>query len=172
MNKLIYTLFLCLCILISKSQINESRKHFVFNKQATINFENITTDFAPVMLVKEMPKPASEKMVQYNYPETKEQAKISQSNSILPTLALGYSAIGNPWGGSTPNDNDVAISDSGYVMSVINTNIYVKNINTGVASPIKSLAAFTTPVNSKHQESDPKVLYDPKSLDLWIQQVN
>ena len=163
MNKLIYTLFLCFCILISKSQISESRKHFVFSKQATINFENITTDFAPVMLVKEMPKPASEKMVQYNYPETKEQAKISQSNSVLPSLALGYSAMGNPWGGSTPNDNDIAISDSGYVMSVVNTNIYIKNINTGVTSPIKSLAAFTSPVNSKHQESDPKVLYDPKS---------
>ncbi len=163
MNKLIYTLFLCLCILISKSQISESRKHFVFNKQATINFESITTDFAPVMLVKEMPKPASEKMVQYNYPETKEQSKISQSNSILPSLALGYSAMGNPWGGSTPNDNDIAISDSGYVMSVVNTNIYIKNINTGVTSAVKSLAAFTSPVNSKHQESDPKVIYDPKS---------
>lgn len=163
MRKSFYTLFFCLGIILINAQVGSSQKHFVFNKKATITLENITQDFAPVMLVKEMPKPASEKMVTYNYPESKTQAKISQTNSILPNLALGYSAIGNPWGGSTPNDNDVAISDSGYVMSVINTNIYVKNINTGVASPIKSLAAFTTPVNSKHQESDPKVLYDPKS---------
>lgn len=163
MKKRLYTLFLGVCFLMTMAQSNSSRKQFVFNKQATINFENITQDFAPVMLVKEMPKPGSEKMVQYHYPENKSQANASQQTTVLPNLALGYSAMGNPWGSSTPNDNDVAISDSGFVMSVVNTNIYIKNINTGVASAVKSLAAFTAPVNSKHQESDPKVLYDPKS---------
>jgi len=64
MKKRLYTLFLGVCFLMTMAQSNSSRKQFVFNKQATINFENITQDFAPVMLVKEMPKPGSEKMVQ------------------------------------------------------------------------------------------------------------
>lgn len=160
--KHVFLAFIFVCGLAS-AQTSSSQKSFVFKKQATVVLDDIKQDFAPVMMVKEMPKPASEKMVMYNYPQTFGQYKVSETSSTLPNLALGYSAMGNPWGSSTPNDNDIAISDSGYVMSVVNTNIYVKNVNTGSVSPVKSLAAFTAPVNSKHQESDPKVLYDPKS---------
>lgn len=164
MTKHIYFFLLSLCIFSVKAQTTNSRKTFVFEKKAEVIFENLTQDFSPTMLVKEMPKPASEKMVTYHYPENKNSADASKKTStILPSLALGYSAIGNPWGLSTPNDNDIAISDSGFIMSVVNTNIYIKSINSSTASPVKSLAAFTTPVNNRHQESDPKVLYDPKS---------
>jgi hypothetical protein len=128
MKKKLYTLFFGCTILLTLAQSTHSRKQFVFNKQATINFEDITQDFSPVMLVKEMPKPGSEKMVQYHYPENKSQANAIQQSTFLPNLALGYSAMGNPWGSSTPNDNDIAISDSGFVLSVVNTNIYIKNI--------------------------------------------
>lgn len=161
--KSLYTLIFCLSILLVKAQVGSNQKHFVFNKKATVTLGDITQDFAPTMLVREMPKPGSEKMVQYNYPETKEQNKISKTSVSLTNLVLGYSAVGNPWGVSTPNDNDIAISNDGIIMSVVNSNIYVKDINSATVTPVKSLAAFTAPVNSKHQESDPKVLYDPKS---------
>ena len=146
------------------AQTTANKKYFSHAKKATVNFANINQDFSPTLLVREMPKPASGKIQYYNYPETKDNQKSTQrTQTVLPNLALGASFFGNPYSSSTPTDNDMAISDSGMIVSAINTNILVYNTKTSVASPIKSLAAFTTPVNSRHQEFDPKVIYDPKA---------
>ena len=111
-----------------------------------------------------MPKQRSEKIEVYNYPEGYHTNRLNNTAAaILPTLSVGQNFVGNPWGLSTPNDNDMAISNAGMLISVINTNIFVRNTVTNVNSPIKSLAAFTTPVNSLHQEFDPKVIYDPNA---------
>lgn len=136
---------------------------FTFLKSATVNFKNITQDFAPVLLVKEMPKQRSEKMEYYQYPQQEATAVGAKTSSVVPVPIKGQSFFGNSWGLSTPNDNDMAISDSGMVVSVINTNIYMRNTKTNLSFPIKSLAAFTAPTNSLHQEFDPKVMYDPKA---------
>ncbi|MBC7694442.1 MAG: T9SS type A sorting domain-containing protein [Burkholderiales bacterium] len=144
-------------------QTKTSRNYFSHAKKATVNFENITQDFSPTLLVTEMPKPGSKKIVYYNYPANKQNQKLSNSQTILSNLNLGTNFFANPYSASTPTDNDIAISDSGMIVSVINTNILIYNTKTSVASPVKSLAAFTTPVNNKHQEFDPKVMYDPKA---------
>ena len=146
------------------SQTNVSRKYFSHTKQATVNFANISQDFSPTLLIREMPKPGSKKIEYYNYPESKSNEKKNQkSQLILSNVNLGTNFFANPFGNSTPTDNDIAISDSGVIVSTINTNIYIYDTKTSTASPLKSLAAFTSPVNSKHQEFDPKVMYDPKA---------
>lgn len=148
-------------------QDGPKQKQFSINKKAVVNFENITKDFYPSLMVIEKPKQGAKKMEIYNYPE-KRQAQSSNTNTVLlQDLIKGQSFFGNPFGVNTPNDNDMAISDSGMVISVINTNIFVRNTVTNISSPVKSLAAFTTPVNSRHQEFDPKVMYDPK-LDKFV----
>lgn len=136
---------------------------FIFSKSATVNFKNITQDFAPVLLVKEMPKQRAEKIEYYQYPQQESTVVGAKTSSVVPVPIKGQSFFGNSWGLSTPNDNDMAISDSGMVVSVINTNIYMRNTLTNLSFPIKSLAAFTAPTNSLHQEFDPKVMYDPKA---------
>lgn len=139
------------------------KKNFVFDKQSVVNFDAITEDFMPSLLVREMPKPGSEKMVNYFYPYNPTEGLPSAKASIpLTSMVLGQNFFGNPWSLSTPNDNDLAISDSGFVVSVANTNIYVKNTSNGAVSAVKSLAAFTTPLNNYHEEFDPKVMYDPQ----------
>ena len=159
-----YIFLFLLCITVGSAQTNSNRKYYTHQKKATVNFTNITQDFSPSLLVKEMPKPGSGKIVYYNYPETKEKSKLNQrTQTTLSSLNLGTNFFGNPYSSSTPTDNDIAISDSGIIVSVINTSILVYNTKTSVASPVKSLAAFTTPVNNKHQEFDPKVMYDPKA---------
>ena len=146
------------------SQTTVSRKQFTHTKQATVNFSAINQDFNPTLLVREMPKPGSKKIEYYNYPATQNNLKKNQKTQILlPDVNLGTNFFANPYSNSTPTDNDIAISDSGMIVSVINTNIYIYNTKNSTASPVKSLAAFTTPVNSKHQEFDPKVMYDPKA---------
>ncbi len=140
---------------------NKNTLAFTFKKQATVNFDELSQDFHPTLLIKEMPKQRAEKIETYNYPQKKAEARAN--TTVLPVLIKGQSFIGNPWGLSTPNDNDMAISDSGVVVSVINTNIFIRNTKTNVNSPVKSLDVFTSPINNKHQEFDPKVMYDPKS---------
>lgn len=159
-----YILLFLLIVNLVFSQTNTSRKYFSHPKQTTVNFSNINQDFNPTLLVREMPKPGSKKIEYYNYPATNDSHKKSQkSQTLLSDVNLGTNFFANPYSNSTPTDNDIAISDSGMIVSVINTNIYIYNTKTSTASPVKSLAAFTTPVNSKHQEFDPKVMYDPKA---------
>ena len=142
-----------------------NKTHFVHSKRATVNFSALENDFAPSLMVKEMPKQGSKKMVVYNYPSTspKNSLRSSATQSVLPDLVKLQSFAANNWGVSTPNDNDMAISDSGFIVSVINTNIYIRNAVTSSVSPAKTLALFTNPINDKHQEFDPKVMYDPAS---------
>ncbi len=147
-----------------QSQNNSSRKYFSHTKKATVNFSSINQDFSPTLLVTEMPKPGSKKIEYYNYPSLQENSNSTKkAQTTLSKLYVGNNFFANPYASSTPTDNDLAISDSGIIVSVINTNILIYNTKTSAASPIKSLAAFTTPVNNKHQEFDPKVMYDPKA---------
>jgi hypothetical protein len=162
--KFLFThLFLFSAACIAVSQTSTKQTPFIIKKQAVVNFNEISRDFNPVLMVREMPKQGSKKMEMYNYPERAANRSANTSSIALNIPIKGQSFIGNPFNVNTPNDNDMAISDSGMVVSVINTNIYIKNTQTNSVSPVKSLAAFTTPINSLHQEFDPKVMYDPKT---------
>lgn len=142
--------------------IQPKRTNFTFQKSATVNFSDIQQDFDPKLLLKEMPRHRNEKMEIYHYPEKQNQSAKTLAVP-LQSLSLGQTYAANGWGLSTPNDNDLAISNDGMLISVVNTNIYVRNTVKDSVYNSKSLAAFTTPINSKHQEFDPKVMYDPKT---------
>ncbi len=147
-----------------KAELAEPRKkNFVFKPKAKVNFNEIKTDFAPSLLIKEMPRQSAKKIEYYNYPQTQAQQKTSRSANSLPVPIKGQSFSANPFSIATPSDNDIAISDSGMVVSVMNTNIYIRNTKTNVTTPLKSLFAFTQPINNLQMEFDPKVLYDPSS---------
>lgn len=164
--KIFFTkLFLTGFVFSALAQINTQVKSFVIPKQASVNLGSISKDFNPSLMVKEMPKQGAKKMEVYNYPPKKNEASVekSASTTTIATPIKAQSFVGNAFSVNTPNDNDMAISDSGMVISVINTNIFVRNTVTNVFFATKSLAAFTAPINSKHQEFDPKVMYDPKT---------
>ncbi|MDF2447823.1 MAG: hypothetical protein K0R26_327 [Bacteroidota bacterium] len=145
------------------SQQKAVQRYFSYNRKAVVNLGNITQDFSPTLLVREMPNPGTKKIEYYHYPEKSPLGSTGKTSATLSNLHLGTNFFANPYSNSTPTDNDIAISDSGIIVSVINTNIVVYDTRTGIATPPKSLAAFTTPVNSRHQEFDPKVMYDPKA---------
>lgn len=150
---------LCLLFISSVVSAQTSKKNFTFEKQATVNFTELKDDYAPKIMVREMQNQGAKKQEIYNYPQQAQQ-KTSSAPPLAP-LVKGISYQANGWGFSTPNDNDMAISDSGRVISVVNTNIYVRDMATWSVSPQKSLALFTAPTNTFHQEFDPKVMYDP-----------
>ncbi|MBL7936359.1 MAG: T9SS type A sorting domain-containing protein [Bacteroidia bacterium] len=160
----VYIFLFILSVTFTYSQNGTSRKYFNHTKKATVNFANIHQDFSPALLVREMPNPGSKKTEYYYYPKTEQNSKQNQkTQTTLSDLNLGTNFFANPFSASTPTDNDIAISDSGIIVSVINTSILVYNTKTSTASPVKSLSAFTAPVNNRNQEFDPKVMYDPKA---------
>lgn len=135
-------------------------KHFVHQKVGVFDYSAPSENYQPALLIKEMPKQGSKKIIQYNYPETA-PVPLAKPTTTLPGLIKGMSFQANPFSVSTPCDNDFAISDTGFIVSVTNTNIYLRNTNPNQVLPIKTLANFTNPINNKHQEFDPKVIYDP-----------
>ncbi len=89
---------------------------------------------------------------------------IVKSKAEAPIVTNGFS--GNVWGGGTPNDNTLAVSNGKMLMSAVNSNVYMYDLNHQVIidSLVKTLSlnAFASSIQeiSTHQY-DPKLAYDP-----------
>ena len=92
---------------------------------------------------------------------TNANTRLSIDTTAVPEV--GKSFEGNPYNGSVPNDNTMAISKDGIVVSAINTNIIFYDINNDSLLKIVSLSKFSDTLTavSKHQY-DPKAIYDYK----------
>ncbi len=62
----------------------------------------------------------------------------------------------------TPNDNHIAVSNEGKVVSVVNTNFRVYN-ESGIQLQSKTLTTFANSLGMFTAISDPRVLYDPEA---------
>lgn len=125
-------------------------------------------DYDPVVTnIKEQPNPASglkekkallfrERMATKNAGVKKNAAR---SGSIdAPLYVTGFNA-NTPQG--TPNDNHLAISNDGIIVSVVNTNIRIYD-TLGNMKTNRSLQNFASSLGVFTQNSDPRVIYDPK----------
>ncbi|MFC2113879.1 T9SS type A sorting domain-containing protein [Bacteroidota bacterium] len=75
-----------------------------------------------------------------------------------PLFIQGFE--GNFFNGHVPNDNDLAISNDGIIVSVTNSVIYFFKGDSQIHAPI-SLDTFAASFNLPHGKFDPKILYDP-----------
>lgn len=78
-----------------------------------------------------------------------------------PELFTGMMFEGNLMTNSVPNDNDIAISDEGFIVSVINSNILMYDSEADTMMQSISLGAFTLPLNIQQSKFDPKIIFDP-----------
>jgi hypothetical protein len=78
----------------------------------------------------------------------------------LPGPSLGAGFQGNSYNFSIPNDNNVAISNAGWVISVINSTIWVLD-TLGNDTLRSGLGAFADTLGITAGKFDPKVQYDP-----------
>lgn len=69
---------------------------------------------------------------------------------------------GNSFDGSYPNDNNIAISQNGYIISVINSKINFYNTN-GQLIDSQSLSDFANNPNLTSMHYDPVCVYDPSA---------
>lgn len=78
--------------------------------------------------------------------------------AALPTMSVNFRA--NVTQG-TPNDNDLAVSNGGKIISVANSNLFFFDDN-GTGQGSKALSTFAAKLGSLNRTYDPRVIYDPK----------
>jgi hypothetical protein len=135
----------------------------------TVTFQEAETSYQPsILTITEAPKPGK----QNNYIQLKTMLDTRRQNqqqkpanniirksglAINPTVSTNF--LGNPTNG-TPNDNDMAISDSGLIVSVLNSNMRVFN-ETGKIIKNYTLAILGNIPSGLSSSFDPRVVYDP-----------
>jgi hypothetical protein len=101
------------------------------------------------------------------FPRKDVEGKPIQGASLLGTTQIPDPVIqsnfsGNAYSYSAPNDNTLAVSNSGQLISAINTNVYFYDLVQDTLLKTTSLTAFASSLTgiSQHQY-DPKLIYDP-----------
>ncbi|MCS6916083.1 MAG: T9SS type A sorting domain-containing protein [Chitinophagales bacterium] len=89
------------------------------------------------------------------------QSKTASLRNTLDSLHVWKGFQGNVMGNSVPNDNDIAVSTTGYLISVMNTSIFRYDLNKDSALGTISLNFFANPLGITAGKYDPKVIYDP-----------
>ncbi|MBI1223030.1 MAG: T9SS type A sorting domain-containing protein [Bacteroidetes bacterium] len=84
-----------------------------------------------------------------------------QMKTAAPAPKLQYSFDGNVSAG-TPNDNDMCIGNNGYIISVVNSTLFVYD-STGKIKKTGSLSFFAKELGKLDRSYDPRVLYDPNN---------
>ncbi len=83
------------------------------------------------------------------------------ANPPAPVLNRNFTA--NNFNNSTPNDNSIAISNSGQLISVMNSTIFRRNTTTATNLGSQSLSLWCSALANANSKYDPKVLYDPEA---------
>lgn len=86
------------------------------------------------------------------------QTTLGKTTAPSPVIIRGFMA--NLTQG-TPNDNDIAMSNGGRIISVVNTNLGFYN-DTGRFIFGRTLANFARSLGSLNRTYDPRVIYDPE----------
>jgi hypothetical protein len=157
--------------ILAQSQVNT--KAFSINKRSTITVRDIKQDFAPDLMNIEKPVPGgipkTPKIYEPKKTRSQTRSLLTPQNESLADPGLGINFSGNTFSGSTPCDNDIAVSSDSTVLSAVNTTLYFYDADSSAAVLLgtTSFAAFTASLGLPHQEFDPKVLYDPNE-DKYI----
>ncbi len=88
-------------------------------------------------------------------------AQAAKASATAPAMLNNF--IGNGFNLYVPNDNDIAVSNDGFVSSVNNTMIYGKNTVTNQVYSSVTLHSLVAALGLTQEEFDPKILYDPGS---------
>ncbi len=156
--------FLIAISFVGLSQTSSIKTAFVIPKKGTVDVNNVKEDYFINIQCVEKPVPGGfpQKKPDVNWNGGKNNNQIqSQASSTLSALFLGRNFAGNPWDNSTPNDNDLAISNNCKIVSVSNSIIYFHDCVVDSGKGTMSLTAFASSLGSFSSDFDPKVTYDP-----------
>ena len=164
--------FLVFCFLWAATGQAQNNKRFSIPRAATVVMGQITEDWAPAVQTFEQPVPGGDaakvkeikEKLALQYPKRKVtlmKGSAADTNDPLSPPYLAHNFSGNPYASSTPNDNDIAVSNGNKIISVQNTNVFRYDANTWTSLGSVSLSAFFQPLLNLQSKYDPKVIYDP-----------
>lgn len=139
----------------------------------TVNFADVKADYEPtlVLLKAAAPLPQSatrmlksqldqQRVAWNNDASTNRLFKTFGKKSTAPAPQVLDDFFGNVSQG-TPNDNDIAISNSGkFIISATNTNYNIYN-DTGKFLMGRTLATIANQLGTLNRTFDPRIIYDP-----------
>ena len=165
-------LFLALSQLSISSFAQARKTNGNSQKPYTINFSNTgAVDYNPSVLhLDQHPVPAAEYAdkkqllhklrAEKELLRKKEEIKTEKKTRALAPNPTIFKGVQGNTSNSTPNDNDIAVSNDGKVISAVNSNIRIYD-DTGKVLLNKSLTSIFSPIGTYSWISDPRVLYDP-----------
>jgi hypothetical protein len=159
----LFSLFFFYCF----GQTNYKELSGTVKKSATINIHDVQDDFTPVLINLEAPHPGSSREILARIKEKAEEyfadkkADVySDRSSSLPDPLVLRNRIGNPPAG-VPNDNDVAISNDGKLITVINSVFQIIDVEEDKVLKAATLNTFSNALGITGSKFDPKIIYDP-----------
>jgi hypothetical protein len=160
----------CLLLLggIALGQNGATSKAMRLPLRGTVDVRAVHADYQPLLVRLEAPQPDGNSEKAWLAARKEQLAALRQEP--FPSVNKVDSTAPSPWMGDNfqsnqvingvPNDNDMAISNGGKVVSVINSNIYMHDA-TGAAIGNLSLDAWAAPLGITGSKFDPRALYDP-----------
>lgn len=173
MRNTILFIFLSFVLIGSaKAQNSVQSKRFTFEKKAQVNPKNLTKTYSPKLQNLEAPKPGGDgywgfvmeqkEKVRERWPIKRGVAMktATADSSIMPILGQEFTA--NPAFEGVPNDNCMAISNEGKMVSAINSNLFMYDVIADSMTHSITLEDFCDTLNLPTSKYDPKLLFDPK----------
>jgi hypothetical protein len=140
-------------------------------RASTVTVSEIKDDYFPKIQLMEMPKPGMSTEAddsELNAAKSRIKPvpevpapKNKQGGSLNPPYRL-RNFEGNDYSGGVPDDNDIAVSNTGQIISVSNSTLNVYD-STGKLVKGISLATFSQSLGLSQAKYDPRVLYDPEA---------
>jgi len=175
----IFSLCFSLCT-FAQQKCTYQKSHFTVSKSRTVNVSGIKTDWNVQLLNLDKPVEGNKAYAEYiNKIKAEAEKKYPRKDlSLFPynekvkstpdTPVVVKAFEGNIFGNNIPNDNTLAISNNGMLISNINCNIYIYNTqHNDTLLKTVSLSAFSDTLQLYPEQYDPKLLYDP-SVDKFV----
>ena len=157
-----------LLLFLSFAAAQKSRR-MNFPKGGTLFANEVNPDFKVQLQRVQAPSPGGDgyrsylEQIKAALPEIRGVAPNATSAKIsdeVPAPLLQTNFRGNSYFNGVPNDNDLAISHGGKIVSVVNSNIFFFE-ESGTPLGDLSLSAWAAPLGLTAVKYDPRVLYDP-----------
>lgn len=138
-------------------------------RQATVVVREVQEDYHPLMVRLEAPFPggdpervwlAEQKQV-LNARRQPVAESAMKTDSTAPSPWLGDNFASNFVTSGVPNDNDMAISNGGKIVSVVNSTLYMHDEYGAILAGNISLDAWSAALGLNGDKFDPRALYDP-----------
>ena len=155
-------------VFVTTNAVSQSKLKIVVKKAGVVNLKSSDDGFPAFIQNMEMPSPEgnSEKSrllrlkneMELKYPRKSSGSPTAKQGSPVVSQVSGFE--GNAYNNSVPNDNTLAISDSGIIVSCSNKRVFIYDTNEDTVIAKKYLTNYITSLGISGSRYDPKVIYD------------